>query len=45
MKQVLSAVNYCHQKNIVHWDLKPENILLDTEDPNSILKVIDFGTS
>ena len=45
MKQVLSAVNYCHQKNIVHRDLKPENILLDTEDPNSILKVIDFGTS
>ena len=44
MKQVLSAVAYCHQKNICHRDLKPENILLDSKNNNSI-KVIDFGTS
>jgi calcium-dependent protein kinase len=29
MKQLLSAINYCHQKHIVHRDLKPENILLE----------------
>ncbi len=45
MKQVLQAVSYCHSKNIVHRDLKPENLLLESEDPKSTLKVIDFGTS
>lgn len=45
MKQLLSAVVYCHSKNVVHRDLKPENLLLDTPDKNATLKVIDFGTS
>ena len=44
MKQVLSAIAYCHSKNIVHRDLKPENLLLDSETSGTI-KVIDFGTS
>lgn len=48
IKQVLSAVVYCHQHSIVHRDLKPENLLLEfkrfpNEDNN--VKVIDFGTS
>jgi len=41
MKEVLSAINYCHEKNIVHRDLKPENILVE----GNIIKIIDFGTS
>ena len=45
MKQVLSAINYCHSMSIVHRDLKPENLLLDSEEQNAIIKVIDFGTS
>lgn len=45
MKQLLSAVVYCHSKNVVHRDLKPENLLLDSPEPNAMLKVIDFGTS
>jgi len=45
MKQLLSAVVYCHAKNVVHRDLKPENLLMDTPDKNATLKVIDFGTS
>jgi len=45
MKQVLSAVSYCHDLNIVHRDLKPENLLLDSDGPGAIIKVIDFGTS
>ena len=49
MRQVLSAVAYCHEHNIVHRDLKPENILLDTSptptNPFIHLKLIDFGTS
>lgn len=45
MRQLLSAVAYCHSKNVVHRDLKPENLLLDSEDKEATLKVIDFGTS
>ena len=45
MKQVLSAISYCHSLKIVHRDLKPENLLLDQDDDNFTLKVIDFGTS
>lgn len=45
MKQILSAVSYCHKNNIVHRDLKPENILYLSDDYNSSLKIVDFGTS
>jgi calcium-dependent protein kinase len=45
MKQILSAITYCHVHKIVHRDLKPENILFDTPTANSSLKVIDFGAS
>lgn len=45
MKQLLSAIVYCHSKNVVHRDLKPENLLLESPDDNTRIKVIDFGTS
>ncbi|KAK1882533.1 MAP/microtubule affinity-regulating kinase 4 [Dissostichus eleginoides] len=41
-RQIVSAVNYCHTKNIVHRDLKAENLLLDA-DAN--IKIADFGFS
>lgn len=44
MHQIASAVNYLHSNNIVHRDLKPENLLFETQDPESRLKLIDFGT-
>lgn len=45
MKQLLSAVVYCHSRKIVHRDLKPENLLLDSNLQIDSIKVIDFGTS
>lgn len=43
MKDVLSAVAYCHKLNVAHRDLKPENFLFLTDSPDSPLKLIDFG--
>uniref|UniRef100_A0A8D3BP83 MAP/microtubule affinity-regulating kinase 3 n=1 Tax=Scophthalmus maximus TaxID=52904 RepID=A0A8D3BP83_SCOMX len=41
-RQIVSAVQFCHQKHIVHRDLKAENLLLDA-DMN--IKIADFGFS
>jgi cyclin-dependent kinase-like len=38
--QIISAVDFCHSKNIIHRDVKPENILVSRE---GIVKLCDFG--
>jgi calcium-dependent protein kinase len=43
MYKLLSAINYCHHKKVSHRDIKPENILFETTDPDSEIKLIDFG--
>ena len=47
IRQVMGAIEYCHNKGIVHRDLKPENLLYLKEGPeeNNPLKIIDFGLS
>ncbi|RWS26942.1 hypothetical protein B4U80_07497 [Leptotrombidium deliense] len=40
--QILSALNYCHQKQIIHLDLKPSNIVVTADN---VCKIIDFGCS
>ena len=48
MRQLLSAVAYCHEKGVIHRDLKPENILIESSEEKDKeyfhIKVIDFGT-
>jgi calcium-dependent protein kinase len=39
LKQILSAISYCHANDIIHRDLKPENVLFN-DSSSSSLKVI-----
>ena len=45
MLQILSAISYCHERNVIHRDLKPENILLEESNEKLNIKVADFGSS
>lgn len=40
IKQILEALSYIHEQNMIHRDLKPTNIFLDK---NFIVKLGDFG--
>ena len=38
----MRALNYLHERNIMHRDFKPENILIDSE---GYIRLTDFGLS
>ena len=43
MRQLLSAVTYLHERQVVHRDLKPENVLLERSGGRFTIKITDFG--
>lgn len=45
MQQILSAVAYCHDHNIIHRDLRPNNFMLSSNEQGAEVKLIDFGVS
>lgn len=42
IRQIIDALEVCHQKNVIHRDIKPENILIGFKGE---LKIADFGWS
>ena len=44
-KQILMAINYCHNSGVCHRDLKPENFIFENKEDESDIKIIDFGLS
>ena len=42
MEQTCSALQFAHERNIVHRDVKPANLMLTADDT---VKVTDFGTA
>ncbi|KAL1516598.1 hypothetical protein ABEB36_000493 [Hypothenemus hampei] len=42
-KQLISALNWLHAKDLMHLDVKPENVMVDLTLSSPILKLIDFG--
>lgn len=43
VRQILSAVGYCHRNGVCHRDLKLENFCLEDDSENARIKMIDFG--
>ncbi|CAG9857160.1 unnamed protein product [Phyllotreta striolata] len=45
MRQILEALRYCHENDIVHRDIKPESILLATKENSAPVKLGGFGVA
>jgi serine/threonine protein kinase len=42
-RKLAETLRYLHSIGVVHRDLKPENLLMSSKDPNSEIKLADFG--
>jgi calcium/calmodulin-dependent serine protein kinase len=45
MRQILDAIRYCHQSNIIHRDIKPHCVLLSSKENSAPIKLGGFGIS
>eukprot|EP00929_Paragymnodinium_shiwhaense_P080472 TRINITY_DN41977_c0_g1_i1.p1 TRINITY_DN41977_c0_g1~~TRINITY_DN41977_c0_g1_i1.p1 ORF type:complete len:771 (-),score=237.07 TRINITY_DN41977_c0_g1_i1:665-2977(-) len=45
VRQICSAVAYCHSKGVCHRDLKLENFCFEDDSDDGRVKMIDFGLS
>ena len=43
IRQLLTAVAYLHERGVVHRDIKPDNLVFVSRQPDSPIKLIDFG--
>lgn len=43
MQNLLSALNHCHENNIMHRDIKPENLILRDKANIHDIVLADFG--
>lgn len=43
LKQIGSALQYCHSNSILHLDVKPKNVIVIAEEKTC--KLCDFGSS
>lgn len=45
IRQVLIAVQFLHQRRIVHRDIKPDNVLMTSLSPGCRVVLTDFGAA
>lgn len=43
MKQIFSAVHYCHKNQIIHRDLKPENIVIEEKEKEKVINNVNIN--
>ncbi|CAD8075849.1 unnamed protein product [Paramecium primaurelia] len=44
LKEILKALNFIHQEQVIHRDIKPQNIMISQSSFKNV-KIIDFGLS
>lgn len=45
MRQILEALRYCHENDIIHRDIKPSCALLATKENSAPVKLGGFGVA